>query len=461
MVVIVLVLDRDPKPALLAVAAILVGVSLLEGVASWLGYRYSVVDGELRVRRGYLIRQRTVIPADRVQTVDVSAGLVQRVFGLVKVEVKTATGSHIVMSAITRADADLLLRALAPDPARKTDRSSTLRSRYSLSWKKLVLAASTSGRLGVLLSGIGWLYSRVDEIVEPRLVEALSRVAILKTLPPTSPVVVAILAAAALLVAFAASFVAEVVRFGGFSVERVADQLVIRRGLFERREVSLSLERIQAVRIVEGLLRQPLGYAAVEVDTAGHSEERDRSTELHPFLHRTEWLSMLSNLVPEYAVQPELIGPPRRALWRFVLAPMAVGVAIGSVLSITLPLGWLSLPFVGLVPWLGLLGYRDAAIGAQGTTLFLRRRRLRRVTAVVQRRRVQFAETSSSFFQQRKQLANCTVAVASGAAGRHLTVPDLDAETAGRIRNWCAARADAGTDQNSIQIESAERPASP
>src|SRR5690606_23775719 len=145
------------------------------------------------------------------------------------------------------------------------------------------------------------------------------------------------------LLAFVASVIAEVARFGGFSVTRSGDQLVIRRGLFERREISVSLERIQAIRIVEGLLRQPLGYASLIVETAGHAEERGQSTQLHPFLHRSQWLSLLGALTPEHAVAPELERPPRRALRRFATRPTLLALAVALPLTLALPFGWLSL----------------------------------------------------------------------------------------------------------------------
>src|SRR5690606_26620282 len=125
--------------------------------------------------------------------------------------------------------------------------------RYALSIPELLLAASTSGRLGVLLSGIVWVYSYVDDFVDEQLIEALGSVDLTGSLTRASPGFIAALVVLGFLLAFVASVIAEVARFGGFSVTRSGDQLVIRRGLFERREISVSLERIQAIRIVEGL----------------------------------------------------------------------------------------------------------------------------------------------------------------------------------------------------------------
>jgi putative membrane protein len=415
------------------------GLSLVEGLASWLAYSYAVVDGELRIERGFLVRQRIMIPADRVQAIDVSQGLVQRLFGLVKVEVKTAGGTQGTMSAITRESADHLRQVLSRTRAGTVEPNTGVveHVRYALSLKQLLLAASTSGRLGVLLSGMLWLYSQIDDLIEERLLEALASLDIESSLAETSPWFVAALIALGVLVAFVASVVAEMARFGGFSVVRTGNQLVISRGLFERRQVTVQLERIQAIRIIEGLLRQPLGYAALMVETAGHADERGKSTELHPFLHQRQWQVLLEHLTPPHAVSPELMRPPPRALPRFLLRPTLIALAPAAALTLAVPLGWLSLILVALAPWLGWLAYRDAAAGIQGQTLLLRRRGLRRVTAMVQRRHIQFTEHKRSLMQRRRRLATFSVAVASGTGGKLFSVPDLDAQVVEGLASWC------------------------
>src|SRR5690606_31019321 len=130
---------------------------------------------------------------------------------------------------------------------------------------------------------------------------------------------------------------------------------------------------------------------------------------LHPFLHESQWLSLLRDLTPEYAIDPPLTRPPRRALTRFMVRPVLLALLLCTLLALALPFGWLALPLLVVAPWLGFLAYRDAGVGTVGQVVLLRRRALRRVTALVRRQRVQFAETSGSFFQRRKRLASCIV----------------------------------------------------
>ena len=104
---------------LVAVGApvVLVGVALLAGVAPWLAgvalvaglvavawgwvvvgravrsWGYAERDDDLLVTRGILFRQLVVVPYGRMQFVDVSAGPLDRRFGLATVQLHTASAA--------------------------------------------------------------------------------------------------------------------------------------------------------------------------------------------------------------------------------------------------------------------------------------------------------------------------------------------------------------------------------
>jgi putative membrane protein len=61
-----------------------------------------------------------------------------------------------------------------------------------------------------------------------------------------------------------------VLAHAGFTLSREGDFLYVKRGLLERREATIPLARIQAVRISEGVLRQPFGLASLRVESAGY-----------------------------------------------------------------------------------------------------------------------------------------------------------------------------------------------
>lgn len=72
------------------VCAVVAGVFLRRRMRAW---AYAERDDDLLVRRGVMIRRLSVIPYGRMQFVDVTAGPVERTFGLATVRMHTAAAA--------------------------------------------------------------------------------------------------------------------------------------------------------------------------------------------------------------------------------------------------------------------------------------------------------------------------------------------------------------------------------
>jgi membrane protein YdbS with pleckstrin-like domain len=72
------------------------------------GYREG--EDELEIRRGMLIRVRTIVPFGRVQHIDVAQGPVQRPFGLATLILHTAgtQGADVPLPGLLHADAEAM-----------------------------------------------------------------------------------------------------------------------------------------------------------------------------------------------------------------------------------------------------------------------------------------------------------------------------------------------------------------
>jgi membrane protein YdbS with pleckstrin-like domain len=99
------------------VAVGVVALSALVGLLLWRRYRawgYAEREDDLLVRRGVMIRRLTVVPYGRMQFVDVTAGPVERLFGLATVQLHTAASrTDARIPGLDRAEADRLRDQLA------------------------------------------------------------------------------------------------------------------------------------------------------------------------------------------------------------------------------------------------------------------------------------------------------------------------------------------------------------
>src|ERR671910_685334 len=245
---------------------VVAALAALWGFLSWRATTYAVAGNSFRLRQGVFQKNERTIPLEHVQSVDIVQGIIQRAFGVVEVRIETAGGGA--------SEPDASLAALDRDAAQ------TLRREIEGSRRE-----------------------SSEETTGPTILRRLSTRDLLL---------------AGLLLAWLLAIAGTVLAYSGFTLSREGDFLYIKRGLLERREATIPLSRIQAVRISEGLLRQPFGLASLRVESAGYGKDAGVSTMLFPLLPRDEVEELLAGAVPEFAGAPPLVPLPRRSLRRYV-----------------------------------------------------------------------------------------------------------------------------------------------
>jgi len=431
-------------------------VSLVAAYVQWQATRWWVDGASVRLRTGVLGTKETSVPLDRVQAVDTVRGPVQRLFGAVELHVQAAGGGRdgeVVLRAVSPAEAEALRAAVrrgggdvvdtgleAPErPAGAGAGALAAPAVPAAAWRLgpggLLVAALTSGSLGVLVPVVAAGSQVLDDVIGAE--DA-------RRLVPDTLGEAALLFGAVLALAWVLSVVGTVVAFAGFRVARDGERLRIARGIVERREQSVPVARVTAVRVVESPLRQPFGLATVRLETAGYAREAAAAQTLVPLVRRRDAAGLVARLLPELgagALDQPLSPAPRRALRRAVGPPVLAALAAAAV-AVALA-GGDGAPALALVPVAaayGVLVFRAAGFRLDGDRLVLRGRRLARTTALADARRLPEVGTRASPLQRRARLATLAVAVSSG---RRLRVEDLDAGDADGLFARLAALATA------------------
>jgi putative membrane protein len=413
-------------------------VLLIWGLITWLRFEFRIEEGELQIRQGVFVRKKLYLTSDRIQVIDITAGPVQRLFGLVAVEVKTAGSSskEAKINAISREKAERMKTLLRKD-AKEVDGSKdeVQQSRiYALDSQDLLVAASTSGRFGVALSVVGAGFSQIEQFIsDEQLIRFFETVMPRST--STSMVVMSIVAI--LVISWLFSFVSTIIKYYDFVVEVRENELLITKGLFERKQLTIPFNRIQAVQIKEELLRQPLGYASLVIESAGYGEEQGNSTTLFPLIAKQRIYDFIDDVIPEYNTEiSEQTSVPKQGLRRYLLRMFWISLVI-------ILLCWGLMPY-GVYAWfilvpallLGYQQYRDAGVAVGDDTIVLSSRLLSKTTAVIKKYRMQACQITANPFQKRLDLSNFIIHVASGNQGRSFTVRELTVNDAMAYRAW-------------------------
>jgi putative membrane protein len=422
------------------------GFLLIVGFANWWRFLYKVEDDTLHIKSGIFVRKDLYLTRDRIQVIDVTSGILQRIFGLVRLDIQTAGSSsrQAAIDAITTDNAREISRLLRPDKngeqseGAELDTSETVANNENvktikLPVKELLIAASTSGSFGIALSLIATVFSQV----EPLISQSEMYEYIIGLIPSDADIVVILATIGAFIIfAWLISFFSTLFKYGNFQLDVKEDEIVVSRGIFEKKRITIPYNRIQAIHVAEGMIRQPLGYASLHLESAGYGDEKGSgSFVLFPLIGKNNIESLLQAVLPDYNRGVEGVKPPKRSLRRYVFRSSVLVTLVTGILYWLLSLNiWIWLLPVLSVFW-GWIRFRDAAAGWDGDLFVIRSRFLSKTTAYIKKKRIQDFSLQQSFFQRQRGLCSLNMYVASGDHGKSFGVSDLELDDGNRALN--------------------------
>ncbi|WP_349730578.1 PH domain-containing protein [Peribacillus frigoritolerans] len=427
------------------VIAIIILFIIGNAFLQWLRFTYRMEEGEFRIESGVFVRKKRYIKYDRIHSIDISEGIVQRIFSLVKLNIETAGGSQAdaVLSAIRKSDADRINAFIseeknANNPFDKDKNEVADNAKSSSVFKQtlpqLFVMAATSGAVGVFLSGAIAFISQFDEMIPfERIFKDYEDFIEMGT------IILTLFALVALLVVYVLATLSMVIKYASFTVIKTDEEIVISRGLLEKRQLTIPIHKIQGIRIMENLIRKPLGLATVYIEYAGGSIEDKESLSimLFPLIRKKHLHEKILEILPVYETTTEMTPIPKRALSRYVFHKFLYLIPIiGALVWFFRPWGYLSLLLVPLAIFWAYMQYRDAGWNIEGNLLILSSRFFSKQTLIMQRSRIQSITYKKSWFQNRKELATISASVKSGITSRVGMVADVEEKDCLIIKSW-------------------------
>jgi putative membrane protein len=427
--------------SLIASSAALV-VIFFTSILSWFRYTYRIENEELRIEYGIFVRKKRYIPVERIQSLDISEGLLQRMFGLVKVQIETAGGSksdeaEAVLTAISKNEAEVIQEYVTSGKNadhKEVEHVQENRPIYKISLSQLVLLSVTSGGVGVVISAVLAFLSQMDNFIPyKKMFGGLEKLAV------SNIIMIAVLVFVGFLLAWVVALIGTMLKYANFTVTKTDRDLIIFQGLLERRQITIPLNRIQAIRINENFLRQILGYATVYVESAGGSIANKEGSKvmLLPIVKKEKIGQIIEPYLTEYVMMNSFIRAPKRALWRYILRSWYYIIPIVIVALIFLKLwGLLSLILLAAVTFWAILKYKDAGWSLENQQLSLRYRTIVRTTVYMKKNKIQCLKMRESYFQGKKDLASIEAFVKSGIGPSGGEVIDLEKKDIQNIYTW-------------------------
>ncbi|WP_380675437.1 PH domain-containing protein [Salinigranum sp. GCM10025319] len=432
------------------VALLGVGVLALVAyqVAYYRRYEYELTADTFDIRSGVFARREREIPLRRIQNVDISRNVAQRVLGIAAVDLETAGGSETEASLRfvsfeeakrLQREVPRMKRGVAPDEEAEPEPSTEL---FALSDRELALVGLLSfdfrvpGILALLLSG--------------------SVPVVSSYLPRGGTVTVAgivfVLVVGLVLFSWVAGAAAAVVNYYGFRLVRAGDELQYERGLLQRYDGSIPFDKVQTLTVEDTPLKRYFGYATLLIETAGYAPGQSsgggRGSEAAVPLATRDRVFELANEIDSFG-EPDLRRPPKRVRRRYAVRYLiVVGLAVGVLFGVDallpgtvgvdgLPFAWyLPLVLVLLIPPAAHLKWAHRGYWLGEDHVVTRNGVLKRQTKVVPYGRIQTVIDTRTLFQRRWSLATVTIDTAGSLSitGGDAAAVDVDEAVADDLR---------------------------
>lgn len=420
---------------------------LIHGIIKWTTFKYWFEDQELRVQYGLFVKKKRFIPFDRIQTLNYKEGIFHRPFGLVLVTVETAGGSsgkaEAEFTAITKEAAEQIEaemnKAKGKEILEYVDVEAKENVIFSMSPLEQITLATTSGGIGLIIFGVFTALSQlVDFLPIDWLIDEVYK------LLKYSFLIAAVVALVGFIIAWIISVVWTMVSHFDYKVTVQDDRIVITRGLIEKKRITIPLNRVQAIQIVENPFRQALGFATVQIESAGGSggdkkEGMKGSVKLFPLIRKRDMHGPLLELFPHLYVEEQVdaFQSPKRARPFFYRLDFIWFVPVVAALGyFFFPYGLLSILIAVPIILMAIWQHKTVRAYTINNQITLTYRLFSKVTFIAEKQRVQVMHLNQSIFQKRRQIATIEFNVKSGAMWANARAPHLELEEAEKIMNW-------------------------
>ena len=469
--------------ALFAVAA--VGALALIGyeTAYVRRFTYDLGSDTLDIESGVISQRSREIPIDRIQNVDISRNVLQRVFGIAVVAFETAGGGDTEarlrfvsfeeakrlqarLGRLKRVDGDRDGETAdidgetadgtdgAADPADRAPGAAGRRpdapavtELFSLDRTELAIVGALSVDFRVP-GALFLLASTAGSAVVPTYLSATSGAAFVAA-------GAAIFLGVALL-SWVVGAAAAVAQYYDFRLVRSGDELRYERGLLQRYDGSIPFDKIQTLTVSDNPLKRSFGYATLYIETAGYAPGgggSSRGSEAAvPLAEHDRVVDLIEELEPVGDI--ELERPPKRARRRYLVRYLLVvavltGAAYAADAVVSLPFPpWSPALLAPLAVWFAHATWKHRGHWLGDHHVVTRNGVLRRRTKIVPYYRIQTVIDARTVFQRRLGLATVTVDTAGSLSlgGQDAAAVDISGPRADGLRDELEARLDRAVD---------------
>jgi putative membrane protein len=291
-------------------------ISLLSPVLKYIYFTFHIEDDELIIQKGFLQKERKAIPLERIQSININQNIVQRILGIVSLEVDTAGSKtkELEIPGLERSFASQFKELLQErkeeiveevsevstservtseeqlegetreEPlsaesahSNKTIQDKTEVSILQLSVIDILKVGITQNHLksGGLAIGVAFgSWYKIKDIVEQYFGEWLQQFSFENVVSGTSIGLAVAAVISFLFFSVVISMLLAINKYWDFSIVKKGTDLEVKMGLFNKNEIKIPLSKVQILEFHSNPLRKLLNFQTAQIYQAQSTDNK-------------------------------------------------------------------------------------------------------------------------------------------------------------------------------------------
>ena len=430
-----------------ALAMVPIGIFMLViAYYQFKNFTFQVKGDKLLIHKGVFIKDRLVVEAERIQSINITENFIQRLIGLVSLKVDTAgsKGNELEIPALERARAELLKQLLYEKKAEavgedekeiteQTVKSSESSGKVlvSISLGDLIVVGLTENHLRTGLIALAFVFgtfSQYEEYISQYFEDSLESYAEQAVNAGLAALLIFIILYAVISVLL--SLGRTILRFFNLKAVLNDDAVEISTGLLKRNEFRVPIRKVQFLQLETNPLRRAVGYESAKIKPSNSVGEvaNKQSIEI-PALKTDQSAALIEGVFENFYLPEKKLNANAWAYARlnaiiFAIITIPIAVATYSFIS------YLAFVFLLLIPAGAVFGFfygRTVKLSYDESFILIKKGILFTTRIVLPTYKIQSIKKGSNLILKRRNLSHVDLYTAAGSrAIRFLNTEEID-----------------------------------
>jgi putative membrane protein len=405
-------------------------IDLIWKFLQWNKNIFYIKNDSIFYQDGVVNITRREIPFDKVNTVDISQGIIDKLFKLSKIKIDTgsAISGESEISLLIKSERAFELRNILLKREESTVKVEQENKKYSITTKDLIVYALTSN---AVLKGIGIifaLYNFLDDYISKLLeidmiksTENIVKMGIRDNMIIGAAIITIIVITVSIVLAVISSFL----KYYNFNIYVDKEKLNIRYGFFYKKNYSFDINKIKGIHIKQSLIMQFFNTRTIEIESIGYGDEDGEKAILYPLCSEKFQDDLIRDILPQFLYDGSIDKAPKNAYSRFIFKKLIFSVLIVGFFIYKFQYGYLSCILLLVVTILGHMQFKNTALGMGDRLIFMSHSGFNKKQSIIKISAVQSLTMSYNYFQKRKGLCNFEINIFSNSFGSGIKVKNL------------------------------------